>query len=248
MDENLNQDLLHCKNISVVLKNRNSGRAYIESYRLNNIIFSGGRFWGKFSNAHCPHGHKNVGPFDPLSYAYNNYTPVVCTLSLNNRMEKFTSANAYSDISFVATGSYRKIWSKGADDEVLPVYNAIESGLKMKVIIESADGYFYIMPVHTIVMFEDNKDFVLETEFDGVPEKLRHFSYIETIANQFREYSKANPKVSYFHTDPVFNSEYFLTYFAITKTEVFQKRVDDNGAFESVSFDCNRAEIWLECE
>lgn len=247
MDEKLNAYILNCRDVSVVLKNRESKLPYIESYRLNGITYCGGRFWGKFSNVHSPVGHKKVGTFDLLSYAYNNFTPVVCTHSINSRMERFISANAYSEISFVATGDFRKIWGseKGYSNNILQ--EAVLSGLKMKVKIESSDGYIYIIPVHTIVNYEDNGDFVLETEFDGFPEKLRHFTYIESIAAAFERNFKEYPQASYLHTDYEFDREFFLTYFSISKQGIKHYVRCEEGNIDPVEFDFKYYEVWIEC-
>ncbi len=248
MDDRLNQDLLECKNISVVLKSRKSEDPYIESYRLNNLVYSGGRFWGKFSNAHSPHAYTKVGigPWESLSYAYNNFAPVVCTLSLSSRMERYSSANAYADISFISTGLYRKLWTLGERDLNNVLHEAVIAGLKMKMKIESADGYVYILPVHAIVFFEEKDEFTIETEFDGIPEKLRYFQFAEGMALKFHEFMKKNPNSPYVYTDTNFNGEFFLTYFGIKNNRLTQRKIDGDSMTD-VEFKYENVEIWIEC-
>ncbi len=246
MGENLNLDILACKNINVILKVRESELPYTESYRFNNIVFSEGRFWGKFANVHSPIGHEEVGSLDLLSYSYNNFSPVVCTHSLNNRMERFYSANAYSEISFVSNGNYRKIWSCGRNNSSDLLTEAMASGLSMKAKIESTDGYVYIVPVHTIVMYEDKSDFVIETEFDGYPEKLRHFKYIEAIASKLNGCIGGSFQAPYTHTGYEFNSAFFLTYFVIKRNQLKHVRIVDGGNLTSSVVDYKEIEIWSE--
>ncbi len=246
MDAILNQNILQCKNISVLLTNRESEDSYVESYRLNNIVYSNNKFWGKFSNTHCPIGHEKMGTLDLMSYAYNNFSPVVSTHCINSRMERFSSANAYANISFVSTGHFRKIWSNQQAVSSAPLHEAVLSGLKMKAKIESEDGYTYIVPIHTIVKYEDVDDFVMETEFDGFPEKLRHFKYIDSMESQFLQYLKKNPHVSYIHTDYEFDSEFFLTYFVIRKNEVTHRKLTGKDITISEEFACKSVEIWIE--
>ncbi len=246
MDSELNQDILNCKNVSVVLRKRESSNVYIEGYRLNNIVYQNGRFWGKFANAHCPHGHKGVGPWELLSYAYNNYSPVVCILSVSQRMERYSSANAYSDISFVASGNYRKIWSIDEGNSNGELQKSIVFGRKLKAKIESTDGFIYVVPVHTIVMFEETGSFEIETEFDAIPNKIRNFDSMEDIASQFSSFLEKNPSVPYVSTDSKFNRDFFLTYFAITNTSIYQRLIDGNGDIKNDKFKFNKVEIWAE--
>ncbi len=246
MEDRLNKDILACKNISVVLEKRESESPYIESYRLNSLIYKEGEFWGKFSNSHCPHGHPEVGNWELLSYAYNNFSPVVCTLSLNSRMERYSSANAYSNISFTATGHYKKIWSMDENSGSGVLHEAVVSGLRMKARIATADGFVYVLPVHTIVMYKDTGDFFLQTEFDGIPKKITDFEAVNNISCQLYEYMEKNPGTPYVATEPKFNSDYFLTYFCIKNNMLTQRVFDNGGNLLNEEVDYIEVDIWIE--
>ncbi|MEY8203535.1 MAG: hypothetical protein RPR40_00560 [Bermanella sp.] len=246
MINNISNDVLACKNISVILRNRENGRPYVESYRLTNLVYCEGRFWGKCANVHSPLGHDKMSASDSLSYAYNNFSPVVCTLSLNTRMQRYISANAYSDISFVASGQHSMVWSSDDESSVSLLLKTVLSGLKTKVVIEVSDGYVYILPVHTIIFYEENKCFELETEFDGFPERLRDFNSFDAMADQFKSFLKANPSISHVNSSYDFNSKFFLTNFLLRNNEVIHRSISDEGNVVSENIEYKSVKIWCE--
>jgi len=190
MGNTIIDDLLCCRDISVVLRKRPEGRQYVESYLLKNLVLSNGQFRGKFANVHPALVTDKLPQMNLLSYVYNNFSPVVCTMSLADRMERYYSADAYSEIKFRANGHYSRIWKGPGGDYNTAILEAVKSGLKMKALIESTDGYTYILPLHTVEVYEKEFDFNAETEFDGYPERLRHFKNIESLGHEFVDFLK----------------------------------------------------------
>jgi len=47
--------------------------------------------------------------------------------------------------------------------------------LNIKTVIESDDGYTYVLPIHTLEVYQEEGVFAEETEYDGYPEQFRHF-------------------------------------------------------------------------
>ncbi len=248
MDKEINSELLICRDISVVLRNRADRRQYIESYLLHNIVYSNGQFWGKFANVHPPAGHDELPQQNMLSYAYNNFSPVVCTMSLSDRMERYYSADAYSEITFVANGRYRKIWSGPGGGYNSAILESVRSGLKMKALIESNDSYIYVLPIHTLEVYEEERDFFAETEFDGYPERFRHFKEIELLGKRFTEFVKDEPNAPYAHTGYDFSKPYFLSSFLIKRDSVLHRVYDENYKLSFEEFAISKVEIWVESD
>ena len=212
MQENIVDDVLLCRDVSVVLANREGNdRSYIESYPLNNFIVYKDKFWGKFANVHPPFGHDERDNIYSLSYAYNNFSPVVCSMSLSERMERFVSSDAYSSIKFFSTKHYKKIWSVGRVDEVKNVYKSVSEGGKLKALIESDDGYTYIVPLHTVECNISDESFSAESEFDGYPEKLRYFKKMEDLGGIFQKNMNKRDYIPYQTTDRRYNTAFFKT-------------------------------------
>ncbi len=75
-------DIKQCKDLWVVLENR-FGNQYVESYHLTSIVSAGDEFFGKFSNVHSADPHEGIHRDNLLSYAYNNFSNVVCSMCLS---------------------------------------------------------------------------------------------------------------------------------------------------------------------
>jgi len=246
MGNTIIDDLLCCRDISVVLRKRPEGRQYVESYLLKNLVLSNGQFWGKFANVHPPSGHEQISQFNMMSYAYNNFSPVVCTMSLSDRMERYYSSDAYSQVHFRANGHYKKIWTGPADGNISDILESVNSGLKMKAIIESTDGYIYVMPLHTFEVYENDNKFVAETEFDGYPERFRYFKDVEMMGQRFTDFTRETPEIIYAQTGYEFQKPYFLTSFLIKNNSILHRIYDKDNRLHLVDFSFKKVEIWAE--
>ena len=242
------QELINCKDISVVLRNRTSQKQYVESYLLKNIVLLNGKFWGKFSNVHPPFGHNGLSKSNMIAYAYNNFSPLVCTMSLPERMERYYSTEAYSELRFIANCSYKKIWSGPSGGYNSAIQEAVVSGLKMKVLIESLDGYVYIMPLHTFEVYEKEKEFVAESEFDGYPELLRSFDKATYLGERLQELKRLSPHLEYASTGYEFSKPYFLSSFLITNNKILKRDFTGGDEYELNEYTCGRVEIWAEVQ
>ncbi len=248
MEDDIISDIFKGRDISVILKNRAEGAQYIESYLLKNLVVSEGKFWGKLANVHPPVGHEQLPQMNPLAYAYNNFSPVVCTMSLAGRMERYYSADAYSEIKFLANNRFKKIWCGPGGEYSAAILESVASGLKMKALIESVDGYTYVMPLHTFEVYEKENDFIAETEFDGYPERFRLFKDIEVLGGRFTKFMKENPGIPYASTDFDFSKPYFLSSFLIKKDSILHRMHDQDNKVHLVDFKYRKVEVWVECD
>jgi hypothetical protein len=245
IDNEICEDILDCKDLWVVLENR-YGDQYVESYELPNVLYSKGEFWGKFRNVHSAHGHDVVDQTQTLSYAYNNFSSVVCTCGLANGLQRYYSSYAYSSLNFITKGSFRRIWSSNDGGKISDLIESIRRGLRIKVKIESSDGYTYILPAHTIEALEKEEDFVVETEYDGYPDQLRYFSGIKNIQVEFdKSMTKCTPPL-YPSTKFVKAESFFITSFFVSSKGVAQRYIEESGGVIQKLFDCIKAEIWVE--
>ena len=241
----ISSQLLECKDIWVVLENR-YGDKYIESYELPNILYSNNEFWGKFRNVHSAYGHNELDQTQTLSYAYNNFSSIVCTSSLTARIQRYYSTFAYSSLNFIAKGHYRKIWDFNDGGRISELIESIKSGLRIKVKIESKDGYTYIIPAHTVEAYEKQNKFVVETEFDGYPEQLRHFSAIKDFQVKLDATLPQCQPPAYPVTKYTQTNSFFVTSFFITPRGVFHRGLAVDGKLKQNSFAHESAEIWVE--
>ena len=249
MKENIVNDVLLCSDVSVVLANgETSERKYIESYPLTNFIVFEDKFWGKFANVHPPFGHDERENVYSLSYAYNNFSPVVCTMSLCERMERFVSSDAYSSIQFLSTKHYKKIWSIGKNSEVKNIYEKIRCGIKLKALIESEEGYIYIVPLHTVECDVNDNLFSAESEFDGYPEKLRYFKKMEQLGSIFLKNMTKDNYAPYQSTDRRYNIPFFLTSFLIKNDSISIRKHDQKNKITTSDMSCKRVEVWCESD
>jgi len=249
MQENIVDDVLLCRDISVVLANGEvNERSYIESYLLNNFIVFRDKFWGKFANVHPPFGHDDRDNIYSLSYAYNNFSPVVCSMSLSERMERFVSSDAYSSIKFFSTRHYKKIWSNGKNDEIKNIFENVSKGVKLKALIESEEGYIYIVPLHTVECNVNDDSFSAESEFDGYPEKLRYFNKMEELGGLFQRNMGKDDYVPYQTTNRRYNTQFFLTSFLIKNSSVSIRKHDQENKMTTSEMNYERVEIWCECD
>lgn len=184
MDNKLTDSILSCSDLFVILKSRYGGN-FIESYYLSNILYSSEKFWGKFRNIHTADTHRDIKNTALLSYAYNNFSDVVCSSSLPEKLERYYSSHAYSSLKFITKNKYIKIWNSHDLKDIAPIRNAINNGRKLKVKIEDKEGYIYIIPAHTVEV-HDNGSLSFETEYDGYPERLRYFQSVQQIDHQFK--------------------------------------------------------------
>ena len=228
MNESLNDDILACKDLFVVLSNNYGKYDYIESYRLTNVFYSDKKFWGKFANVHSACGHPDVEQTQILSYAYNNFSNVVCTSALLDRAKRFYSAETYATMEFNTTGLFRKIWSGEGGGDIEALSAAVSLSRRLKLKIESPDRCIYILPLHTVEVDVTARVFYAETEYDGYPEEIRDFSAAYDIENLF---SKAvnEAGINCPSTNYCRNSHFFLTSFKVYKDRLVHRYFDKNN-------------------
>jgi len=249
MNENIVDDVLLCRDVSVVLANREEKeKNYIESYQLNNFIVFEDKFWGKCANVHSPIGHDDRDNMYSLSYAYNNFSPLVCSMSLSERMERFISDDAYSSIKFISTKNYKKIWSNGKANEAKNIFEKVGGGAKLKALIESEDGYIYIVRLHTVECSVNDDIFVAESEFDGYPEKLRYFKKMEELGGMFLKNMSKDNYTPYQATKRRYDTPFFLSSFVIKDRSVSIRKHDLKSKIITSDIKFKRVEIWCECD
>jgi len=243
--ECITDDILNCRDLWVVLENR-YGEKYVESYELPNILYSNGEFWGKFRNVHSAYSHQVEDQTQALSYAYNNFSNIVCSCGLTSKIHRYYSSFAYSSLNFIAKGAFRKIWDSNEGGKLSELSESIRGGLRLKVRIESSDGYTYILPAHTVEAFEEKDTFVLETEFDGYPDQIRGFQAIKQFDKKFDESLASCVPPNYPTTGFIRTNEFFLTSFFVSPSGVVQREFRENGKLIQKSFDYDSAQIWVE--
>jgi len=246
ISQNTNNDILDCKDLYVVLSNTNGHFEYIESYHLTNILYSNQKYWGKFSNVHAACGHPDLYQNQVLSYAYNNFSNVVCTSGLVSRTKRFLSAKSYATMDFNTRSCYESIWSLEDGGELEMLLEAVRKGLKLKLKIESIDDYVYILNLHTVEVDICAGQFFAESEYDGYPEEIRQFSQIHDIEKLFvkaeKERGIRSPSTNYYQ-----NSEYFLTSFKVYNDHILHRYLDDEGNIRERAYIPKAASIWQEC-
>jgi hypothetical protein len=222
--------------IWVVLRNRFGELKYVESYHLTNILMSGDRFWGKFREIHASHGlatltNEAFNRETPMAFAYNNFAPVVCSLSMTGKVVRLFSANAYAEMRFIATRRYTRLWEMGGD--TAPVTRAVLEGRPLKLMIRSSDDYLYSIPIHTVEATED-QGFAAYTWFDGYPEVLRYFEGIMDFGVKLQESDK---HFAYSSSEPSITT-FFYPYFGIssqTGASMINPLTDESVPFETTS-------------
>jgi len=239
------KDILNCKDLYVLLTNNNGKFNYLESYRLTNVFYSDNQYWGKFSNVHAAIGHNDIKSNQPLSYAYNNFSSVVCTSGLTSRTKRFFSANTYRSMEFKTRGLFTEVWSMASNGPILGIYQAVKSGCRMKVKIESHDNTVYILSLHTIEVDIDEGLFFAETEYDGYPEELRQVDQIRHIESLFND-AQEKSGISSPSTNYCENSDFFLTSFRIYSDHLLHRFVDGKGDVKDEVYKAKNVSIWQE--
>ncbi len=243
--DNLINDILMCKDLFVVLSNSNGNYDYLESYRLTNVVTFDNKFWGKFSNVHSACGHSEIYQNQVLSYAYNNFSNVVCTCGIATKTKRFFSSEIYSMMEFNIKGRYRKIWCKEEGGNIDELLQAVKSSKRLKLKIESQENYTYILPLHTVEVDKTANVFYAETEYDGYPEELRRPEHIVDIEGMFDRAMKSSdinsPSTGYYE-----NSEYFLTSFKVYKERIIHRYFDSDNKVKERPFHSNKVSIWEE--
>ena len=205
------------EDLHVVLENR-YGRPYVESYGLTNIFMKDDCFWAKFRNVHASVGHQEIEQGQSLSYAYNNYCDLVCLSGFDKRVVRYYSAEAYTRMEFVTKGEPRTVWHSGRahSNDLSALFQCVNSAVKLKAKIVSQDGYIYIMPLHTVEVYQDLSGFVAYTEYDGYPEYLRHMHEHAELQAKFAAVRASKPGDYYANTAFLTGMEFFTTHFILT--------------------------------
>ncbi len=244
MEKDIIDSILSCEDLYVILENR-WGDRYVESYKLPNILYSEGKFWGKFGNVHSAYGHSNIENDQIVSYAYNNFSNIICTSAMNNRYERFYSSYAYGSLKFKTRNKYNKIWESN-NNNIDGLLNSVKNGLNLKLLIKSIDNYTYILPIHTAEIYEKEKRFSIYTECDGYPDKLRHFELISKLADNFDSMITPNLEKQYPALNFIKDSNFFLTHFNFENGLLKKQTVSKLGDIRHIKFDYEKVEIWSE--
>lgn len=241
----MNEKILRCSDLFVLLTNNNGKYDYLESYRLGNILYYDEKFWGKFSNVHCAVGHPDIHSNEVLSYAYSNFSSVICTCGLASRVKRFFSNATYRTIEFKAKGRFKPIWFYNEGGEIVKIHEAVQAGCRLKAKIESHDGYTYILNLHTVEVDLTAGLFFAETEFDGYPEELRNPAQLDHLQTLFYQ-AQHQSGISHPSTNYTSRSDFFLTSFKIYQNRILHRFYDDNGVVKERVFDAKNVSIWQE--
>lgn len=239
------KDILNCKDLYILLTNNNGKYNYLESYRLTNVFYSDNRYWGKFSNVHAAVGHNDIKSNQPLSYAYSNFSSVVCTSGLTSRTKRFFSANTYRTMEFKTKGVFTEVWSMATNGPILGIHHAVNSGCRMKVKIESHDENIYILNLHTIEVDVDAGLFFAESEYDGYPEELRQVEQIRHLECLFND-AQNKSGISSPSTNYCENSDFYLTSFRIYNDHLLHRSFDEKGNVIEKAYNAKNVSIWQE--
>jgi hypothetical protein len=244
MKDTLINSILDCKDLIVTLNYRHGSQSVV-SYLLPNILYSSNKFWGKFRNIHSSDTLIGIKNTNAISYAYNNFSNVICTSCLTENLERYISSYPYSSIRFHTRGNYKKIWCYKDPNNIDVISEAVKEGLRIKIKI-TLDGYTYIVPAHTIEIFGNEKTFTLETEYDGYPERLRHFQAIVDLGAHFDskiDECSANQYPSINFT----KNKFYLTSFLLRQDGSLLQRVfNDQGGFNRFIVSPVDFELWAE--
>mgnify|MGYP000576369560 CR=1 FL=1 len=243
MGTDIIESILSCEDLYVILKNR-WGEIYVESYQLPNILYSDGNFWGKFRNVHSAYGHTNIEKNQILSYAYNNFSNVVCTSGIEDRYQRYYSSYAYSSMIFTTRNKYIKIWESNNNyNNIEAIHSAIKNGLRLKILIESTDNYTYIVPISAKTQ-KDN--FHIFSEHDGYPERSRYFDNIKKLSKYHDDLITPGLINDYPGTHFIKNSEFFLTSFSFNGSILTNKNINKGGKITEYKLLYKSIEIWCE--
>lgn len=237
------KNLLECKDLYVVLENRFK-KKYIEQYKLNNVFLKDSIFWAKFGNVHSASGHPDIDNRQSLSYAYSNFFDLVCCFGLDQKVCRYYSSFAYDSIKFITKGSYSRVWSTRHGGDIKSIHEYVANAHNFKVIIKSLDGCIYILPVHTLEVFNKYDGFNLYTEFDGYPESMRDFNNLSILSDNMNLKLKALDKEGYPSLNFMNDINIFSTHF-VFDSEILTHKYSgvDSLNFSHVPFEF--IELWV---
>ncbi len=241
------QDILSGRDLYVVLENR-FGKPYVEAYNLTTVLLQGDRFWAKFRNHHSPFGHKRLKADGVLSYAYNNFTDIVCTMSLNKQLHKFYSSFAYSSLVFHCKNTYSQVWDNINGGDIKDIEKAVRSANNIKLMIENQDGLIFIMPAHTVEVYQSDGEafFSMQSEYDGIPEMLTKFPLALEVDKQIKNIANTVTTENYVSTDFFGNKPYYSLSFIIMGDSVWQRVIGENGELVQQAFDTKSFKVFVE--
>lgn len=236
-----------CGDLWVRLTNRHGTPTYTESYNLSTLMLCGPRVWGKFRPVHSPlylremMGRDLVHPGVGVSYHYNNFARVVCSSSMATNSVRMFSSHTYRSMEFVSRGTFRPLWTRGRDTTYEPIAEAVRRCHRLKARVV-ADGYTYIVPIHTMEAWDDGGGFSCQTEYDAFPDLLRYFTRIAAIEeNLDRGLGEAAEGES---NNFLSNHEpFFGTYFCITSEQIYHM---DFASAAWTAFTADEVSIWGE--
>lgn len=240
-------DILTCKDLSVVLKNRynQSGR---ERHALSNILYKEGKFWAKHSMAYAPDTFGDSNQSEALSQSFSNFCDVDCISNFCTQSMQLITSKSYSEKTFVTRGQYRKVWSLQEGGNFSDLRDCVSKGIKLKILVEDLEHYHYISPMHLIEVYLERDGFISYGNYDGYPQILKSFEQNIQYGEELNAAMKTMPDDQYARSNLIENVEYFLTMFVISEKEVLIRKINKRGDISQHPFPSKRTEIWAECD
>ena len=241
----LMHDILACKDLSLVLKNR-YGKPGRERHALSNILYKEGKFWAKHSMAYAPDTFGDKNHSEALSQSFNNFCDMDCISNLCAQSMQLMTSKSYSEKTFITRGQYRKVWSLQEGGDFSDLRNCVNKGIKLKILVEDHEYYFYIVPMHLIEVFLERDGFVAYSDYDGYPEILKSFEQNQQYGKEFNIAMESMPKGQYARSNVIENVDYFLTMFVIHENQLLIRKINKRGDITQQPFPSKRCEIWAE--
>ncbi len=241
------KNILDGGDLFIVLENR-FGRHYKESYNLDTLIIYNDVFWGKFSSVHSPMGHGLIKTETPLAYAYNNFSDVVCTMNYADRIQRYCSTKMYSRIQFKTKGNFKLAIDgvnsqKTIDHSILN--DAVENALKIKLIICEENNLIQVVPVHTVELYEDQRDVGIDTNFEAVPSLLYNFEYFYRLEVRLQEVLDSEG-TGIASTDYIEKSQFTLISYVIIGSDIYKRVLNTQGQVEDIAIPYKWFKVYCE--
>ncbi len=241
------KSILNGEDLFIVLENR-FGRHYKESYNLDTLIVHNDLFWGKFSSVHSPMGHELVKSATPLAYAYNNFSDVVCTMNYADRIQRYYSTKVYSRIQYKTKGNFKLAIDGDSSQKTIDhsiLNHAVENALKIKLIICEESNLIQVVPVHTVELYEDQRDVGIDTNFEAVPSLLYNLDYFFRLEVRLQEVldSEGTGKAS---TEYIGNSQFTLISYVIVGSDIYKRVLNAQGDIEDIAIPYKWFKVYCE--
>ncbi|MEY8213552.1 MAG: hypothetical protein RPR97_03605 [Colwellia sp.] len=241
-------EIINGKDFLVVLESR-YGRHYKESYSLDTIIVKGNMFWGKFANVHSPVGHELINISTPLSYAYNNFSDVVCIMNHAAGIQIFTSSKSYSRMQFKVRGRFELALSGDNVNENINfkiLNNAVENALKINLVVCDENNIVHVIAVHTVELYDDKKYIGVDTNYESVPTQLYDFDLFFKLESRFNEVVGGLSEGESVGTNYMFNSHFSIISYAMKDGGIYKRVVNSEGSIKNVLVEYRWFKVYCE--